>query len=247
MLNFNLRPPVQFRGSGRAPQLNRRHPLFPMGGQLIQAVVAEGAGLRDLLSGTYQTGTVLQGCDENGPYITSVSTTGPVTFTVPATSYNFINYGCIFKLGNNTGAGFQIVYGFGSTGSAQCGIFTSGNNIEFTESGGDIGAVAGQPGHTYLALWRNSVATAGVQKILMLLDMTAGTLVQSYQSSSGNIVVNPINALQYINGSLGTNRLYAGFIAGSLLIPPAVQPQAAFLSIDQIMGGLADPWGLWYG
>lgn len=241
MLNLNLKPPLVF--PSKAPVLNRQHPLFSQQ-HFIHAAVARNGGLLDMLTGTFATNTTtLGGVDENGHYIWSNDTAGTATVSMTplnsSTSFQFWNWGCIFKF---IATNRQYIWAVDSPPS---GIWTNAGNITFLLVNGTVVAFPGIQGHTYFALYCNSVGTANQSRTCVLVDMTTGQVSMFTQPSLDNITVNVVNALQVSSG-VCANRLYASFFCGSVLVPPAVTPAATFYSIDQIMAGISNPWSLWY-
>jgi hypothetical protein len=240
MLEFRLKPPNAFP-IGRQPRLNRAHPLFNQQHNVATLVSIPG-GMKDLVTGAIVTNTTtLYGVDRNAPYIWSNDSAGTATcsFTVTAVSQNWYNWGCIFMLG---GTGRQYVAGC----SGNTGLFTNGLSISFVAAGGTIVSFTGVAGHIYFAFLCNAVGTAAMNRTCTLVDLTTGQVFQSITASSGNLVINPVFGLGTSGAFTGNCRLYAHFFDGSILSPPAVNPYAHFLSIDKIMAGIADPWGLWY-
>lgn len=240
MLEFRLRQPFVF--PARTPLLNRAHPLFSQA-HFTNAAVAQGKSLVDLVTGQVATNTTtLSGFDENGPYIWSndAAGTATVTLTAPSTTFNFVTWGCIFKIVSNSGRGY--VY----TPASTTGIFIINSTVEFVLNNGAYGSFQVTPGHTYFAFSNNSVATASQRRTAVLVDLSNGQVFISTSASSANIILNP-QALVPYSTSISTARLYASFASGSVLVPPAVQPASCFYSIDQIMSGLSNPWNLWYG
>ena len=241
MLEFRLRQPFVF--PGRAPRLNLAHPLFSQA-HFVSAAVVQGKSLVDLVTGQIATNTTtISGFDENGPYIWSndAAGTATITLTAPATSFQFITWGCIFKVIGLGGRGYVYSAATGNTG-----IFVINSTIEFTISGGVIASFPATAGHTYFAFANNAVATASKSRTMVLVDLTTGQVFTSVSTSSINVVLTP-QALVPYGTFTNSTRLYSSFASGSSLTPPAVQPAACFYSIDQIISGLSNPWSLWYG
>lgn len=247
MLEFRLRQPLVFP-AGRRPRVNRAHPLFnPQ--HFTHCAVANGGSnvngqgsLVDLLSGAIGTNTTtLGGVDKNGPYVWSNDSAGTAAISMsgPATSFNFTCWGIIFQL---NGTNRQYIWAV----STNTGFWSNGLNINFELSNGSQASFNGIAGHTYFLFMNNAPGTASQQRTMVGVDLDTGKVFMFQNLSSGNVVLNPISALEVSSG-VCTNRLYASFCCGSSLVPPAVTPPATFYSIDQIMGGIKDPWGLWYG
>jgi hypothetical protein len=238
MLEFRLKPRHAF--PARPARLNRAHPLF---NQLhfVAAFVAQGAGLRDLVTGVYGTNTTtLGGTDENGPYVYSADSAGTAAITIPGpvVGFQFGCWGCIFKLSL---IGRQYVFAVVS-GS---GFLTNGANVSFNVNNGTVVNFVGIPGNTYFAFMNNAVGTAGLNRTCVLVDLTTGKTFMFTGASTIQLAFNPMLAL-VVNSAISNNRLYAAFACGSTLVPPAVNPAPTYYSIDQIMAGLSDPWALWY-
>lgn len=241
MLDLHLQEPFVFP-AGRVPRLNRAHPLCSQQ-HIVYAAVAQGNCLVDLVSGQQGTNTTtLGGVDQNGPYVWSNDSAGTATITMtgPATSFNFQCWGAIFQL---RGTNRQFIWNFNATAS---GFFTINNTIYFYVAGGSQASFAVPAGHTYFCFQNNAVGTASQTRTFVCVDLTTGQVYMAQGASVDNFVISPIKALVVEVGTVCTNRLYAAFACGSVLVPPAVCPPATFYSIDQIMAGLKDPWGLWY-
>lgn len=244
MLDLRIKPQNAF--PGRAPRLNRAHPLFSQG-HTVFAGVARGKGIFDLVSGTFNGGVnTLGGSDENGPFVYTLSTdtggSGQCSFSpTGATNFSFISWGVIFKLPAGGGRGWPIAL------NTNTGLWLVGQSLAYELSNGNYWTPVGIAGHTYFAFANNAVGSAVLQKTAVLFDMTTGQVQTNRSASAGNINASPIS----INGPAGTfqgpQRTYCAFATASALVPPAVQPAPCFYSIDQIMAGVKDPWGLWYG
>ena len=240
MLELRLKPPLAF--PGRAPRLNRQHPLFS-NQHIISAPVAQGKALVDLATGQVATNTTtLAGMDHNGSYIWSNDNAGTATVSLTGnpSTFNFMTMGCIFRLISASGRG--NVYATNNTG-----FFIINTTASFLINNGSWWSAALIPGHAYFCFLNNAVGTASATKTGVVVDLDTGQVQTIRAAASGNLQLGPILALQVISTFVQTTRFYAGFMTGSVLIPPAVQPTATFGSIDQIMGGIADPWSLWYG
>jgi hypothetical protein len=244
MLEFRLKPPFACPPL-RTPRINRAHPLFNQQ-HIVHLSVARGAALVDLLTGAVGTNTTtLGGVDSNGPYIWSNDNAGTATISMPTSAggaaNNFNTFGAIFQL---RGTNRQIVWGISNP---LCGFFNINASLNFNVAGGTVATFNCQPGHTYFGVQTNAVATASQQRISALLDLTTGQVFWAQTASANNLVMTPAQALVVETGTICTNRLYAAFACSTALVPPAVNPAATFYSIDQIMAGFRDPWGLWYG
>ena len=240
MLEFRLRQPFAFP-FGRQPRLNRLHPLFSQQ-HIIAAVVPNGKTLVDLVTGQVASGTTTQcGTDNNGPYIYSNDTVGTSACSFPGNSstFQFITLGCIFKILNASGRSYPWE-------TSNTGWFLVGQTMETVVNNGNWFSVTLTLGHTYFSFVNNSVGTASGTKTVVYVDLDTGQVFMARAASTGNVVTSPVIALNPYSNYLSTIRLYAAFVTGSILIPPAVQPAAMFGSIDQIMAGLANPWSLWY-
>lgn len=241
MLELRLQKSFAFP-AGRQARLNRAHPLFSQA-HFLTAAVAQGKGMRDLVTGAYAGGsTTLSGADENGPYVWSNDGAGTATcsFATPTTTFEFGAWGCIFKLA--PGAGRQYVFAY----AGNSGVFINGATITFQITGGALANFNGIAGHTYFGLQNNATGTASKQRTSLLVDLTTGQVSPTLTASTGNVIVSPVAGLVTASTFVGNCRLYAMFASGSVLTPPAVNPAACFFSIDQFMSGVKDPWGLWY-
>jgi hypothetical protein len=243
MLEMRVQQPF-VRPALRPPRLNRAHPLWSQKNG-IYCSVAQSNGMYDLVSGLFSTNTTtLGGTDENGPYCYSNDSAGTATIsqTGPTTSFQFTCWGIIFKyLGSGNR---QYIWGFGPSGNT--GFWQNAANATFLINNGTIIAFAGMlTGHTYFACQTNSVGTASENRTSTLVELTTGRIWQYAAASTGNLVVNPIQSFTVSIG-VSPNRLYAAFATGSVLIPPAVNPASTFWSVDQILGGIMNPWSLWY-
>jgi hypothetical protein len=240
MLNFNLQNPFT-KPALRQPRLNLLHPFYSKNIQF--AGVAQAGGVTDLLTGNKAVGTTtLSGTDENGHYVWSNDGAGTATcsFAGLAINYEFQTFGCIFKLiGTSLGWIFTVQ-------TSNTGFVCNGLAIDFELSNTNDLSLTGQAGHTYFVFMTNCVATAALQRFMVLLDLVTGQRWVVRQTGAGNVVFQPITALTIFSSDVCHNRFYAGFACGSVLIPPAVNPAATFYSIDQIMAGMSDPWSLWY-
>jgi hypothetical protein len=241
MLELRRKPPLAF--PAKTPRLNRAHPLYNQA-HFFNAAVARGKGMYDLVTETFVGGsTTLDGRDENGSYIYSNdgAGTGICSFSVVGTTFQWITWGCIFKL---LGVGRQYVFACSNTNNL--GIFLNGTGISFNITGGTQVTFTGINGHTYFAFANNATGTATKNRTFMLVDLTTGQVFQASNSSTGNIILSPISGLAPSGAFVGNARLYTMFASGSVLTPPAQNPAAHFFSIDAIMGGVIDPWSLWY-
>lgn len=242
MLNLNITNPITF--PGRAPRLNRAHPLFNT--NLLCAAYSVKGGMTDLITGLSAFGTTtLSAVDENGPSIWSNDAAGTATvkfLTANVTTYNFLSWGSIFKYVPG-GSGRIYLTGFGTNS----GWFINGATLSFQVVGGTNASVALLPGHTYFAMQTNAVGTAAASRFSCIVDLDTG-IVQIFRSaSSANLAATNTFALQPAAAFTQTSRVYAMFLSAAVLIPPAVQPAAGcFYSTDQVMAALSDPWGLWY-
>jgi hypothetical protein len=242
MLEFRLKQPLAFPG-GRAPRLNRTHPLFSQA-HFLNAAVARGKGMLDLVTGVFAGGTTtLTGNDESGPYVYSNDNAGTAecTFPVVATAFQFLTWGCIFKLAPGSMRGYCF------TADVNTGLFVSAQTINFLLGNATWAAFTGVAGHAYFAFANSATGSAGGTRTATLVDLNTGQVFQTRVAvTGGNSPINPVAALVPYSTFVIATRVYAMFASGSTLAPPAVQPAATFYSLDMIMGGLSNPWALWY-
>ena len=240
MLEFRLKQPL-IKPPYRAPKLNLAHPLYSP--HCYSATVAQGAGIRDLVTGASAGGsTTLSGVDEGGPYVWSNDAAGTAicALTPASVSYSFFAWGCIFKLMPGT-IQYHYIY------QAQSGVLVNGTSIDFYLANGNIIGFTGAYGHIYFACQNQSVATATLIRTCTLVDLNTGRIFQELGASSGAITSSTIAALTNYSTDVNNTRFYCGFAMGSTTVPPAVNPAPPFWSADQILAGARDPWSFWHG
>ena len=246
MLNFRLSQSL-VKPSGRAPRLNLAHPLCNQK-NILFAAVAKGAGFLDLVSGAYATNAaVSSGIDMNGPWASSTTSTGTgaVSFPAPNVSYQFMTWGIIFRW-TILAVSTQFPLSFGSPANTGL-VVNATNGISFYLINSGLFTLPVTIGNgTYFCFMSNAVGTASLQRTMVIVNLTTGQIWITKSASINNINPTPSFILLNPVSNVNSLRLYAAFVTGSVLVPPAVNPAATFYSIDQVMGGIQDPWGLWY-
>jgi hypothetical protein len=233
-------------------RLNTAHPFYSQRGFTCAAVANMNGGMTDLVTGTTAIGTggVVNGVDENGPYVRSSTGTGTgtITFSGFGSAANGICMGLIFKHVDTTRTYMMTIAAGNNTGFWMNSV---GSTVNFNLQGGIKSTTPALiAGHTYFLVMCNGPATIGQTMVCFCYDMTSGQVLSIYGiPAAGNLAPYPIEFLVPYTSLTSNQRIYAGFACGASGQPgdgtyPANAPP--FYSQAALMDAAANPWSLWY-
>jgi hypothetical protein len=233
-------------------KLNTAHPLYSQRGFTCAAVANMNGGMTDLVTGITAIGTggVVNGVDENGPYVRSSTGTGSgtITFAGIGAGTTGVCFGLIFKHVDTTRTYMMTIAATNNTGFW---MNSANSTANFNIAGGVKSTTPALVlGHTYFMVFCNGPASIGQTMVNFCYDITSGQVLSIYgPAASGNIIPYPINFLVPYTSLVSNQRIYAGFACGTAGQPgdgtfPIDTPP--FYSQAALMEAAASPWSLWY-
>jgi hypothetical protein len=244
--NGNMRDFLQndLRRPMTSPRLNTQHRYYDPQ-HLLFAGVANGDGsMTDLVQQRSQAapGFVGGGFDESGPYCAQIaSTTAGLSFTLSSVQYNYFTMGMVYKrlAGGNT-TPFSFI-------SQQNGyVFVSGT-LHFVLNNGGLWSYSLTTNNVYYLEYTNAVATSGLNRSLLIYNLTSGIMsFINIGASADNVTVTPLLICSNYSGAFNNDRIYAAWFTASQSVPPTVANPPLFPSRGSMMEAASRPWSLWY-
>lgn len=215
------------------------------------AAVAQGPGMKDLVTGAYTTNTATKSeANELGPCVFSGNAVNSSTFLsftdARLASASFMVISMIIKY---IGVGQQFFFAWGTNNGLE--VVTSTNIMAFIQSNGNVfGNYTLQPNHCYYIIITVTIGTSGILKQYQIFDMNTGAMFTASGAAANALSgVTLMTLLQLNDGNTGgPSRIAAAHVSLSTTVPPITAGNQPFLpNIGSIRAASSNPWSLWYG